>query len=459
MTDGWRRCAAALWLAALWPAAVAAQPAAGERLTLQQAVARAVERYPAVRAASAQVAAAAASTAIARDAYLPRADLLWQTNRATRNNISSLLLPQAIISGISGPVSPESSQSIWNNAAGVLVAWEPVDFGYRAETVRAAQSTRQAVGADEALTKLQVSAAAADAFFGVLAADEAVRAARAGTDRARVLFEVVNARAQAGLRPGAEAARAQAEVAAAESAAARAELTAAVARAELARWLGVTPEQVNVEPGPFLQLPPVASGTTAVDSHPRLLGQAARLDAAKASEAAASRLYVPRLFLDATMFGRGAGAAANGTIGGINGFSLTARNWAIGVNVTFPLLDAPVLHQRHAVELAREQEAAARLDQARQDLNGDLAKAQAALVAARRVASLTPAQVSAARAAEEQARARYSGGLGTIAEVADTERLLTDAEISNSLAVLSVWRAQLGVAAAGGDLSSFLGKP
>ena len=456
MTFVWRPWIGAVLVAALWPTAAIAQTSAAGPLTLQAAVAQAVARYPAVRAAAAQVTAASASAAVARDAYLPRADLLWQTNRSTRNNISSLLLPQPVIAGISGPVSPETADSIWNNAAGVLVAWEPLDFGYRSGLVRAADASRKAAGADEALTKLQVATAAAEAFFAVLAADEAVRAAKAGIERGRVLFDVVNARAQAGLRPGAEAARAQAELAAAESSEARAEQAAAVARAELARWLGVTPEQIAIQPGPFLQLPPVAPVAMAAIDHPRALAQTARVDAAKASESAASRAYVPRFFVDATMFARGAGAAANGAIGGINGFDLTARNWAFGINVTFPLLDAPVLHQRYAIEVAREQEASARLEQIRQDLDGELAKARATLIAAQRVAALTPAQVDAARAAEEQATARYRSGLGGIADVADTERLLTDAEISNALAVLGVWRAQLGVAAATGDLSPLL---
>jgi outer membrane protein TolC len=102
--------------------------------------------------------------------------------------------------------------------------------------VRAADAARQAASADESLTRLQVGTATADAYLTVLAADEAVRAATAGVERARVIFDVVNARAEAGLRPGAEASRARAEVAAAESARARVEQAAAVARVELARW-------------------------------------------------------------------------------------------------------------------------------------------------------------------------------------------------------------------------------
>ena len=73
-----------------------------------------------------------------------------------------------------------------------------------------------------------------------------------------------------------------------------------------------------------------------------------------------------------------------------------------------------------------------------------------------RIAANTPVQVSAARAATQQATARYQAGLGTIDEVAEAQRLLTQAEIDDALARLSVWRGLLGVAAAAGDIQPFL---
>ena len=96
---------------------------------------------------------------------------------------------------------------------------------------------------------------------------------------------------------------------------------------------------------------------------------------------------------------------------------------------------------------------AARFEQVLTDLRGGLEKAQAALEGARRVAANTPEQLEAARAAEQQAAARYRAGLGTLVEVADATRLLTQAEIDDALARLNVWRALLGVAAARGDRS------
>ena len=54
-----------------------------QTFTLDEAVAFALKDYPAVRASLERVRAAEAGVALARTSYLPRTDLLWQTNRAT----------------------------------------------------------------------------------------------------------------------------------------------------------------------------------------------------------------------------------------------------------------------------------------------------------------------------------------------------------------------------------------
>ena len=68
----------------------------------------------------------------------------------------------------------------------------------------------------------------------------------------------------------------------------------------------------------------------------------------------------------------------------------------------------------------------------------------------------TPIELESARVSEQQASARYRTGLGNIVEVAEAERILTQAEIDDALAKLGVWRALLGAAAAAGDLQPFL---
>ncbi len=160
-------------------------------MTLEQAVQDASARYPNVRTSLEQVSAAAAAVNLARTAFLPRADLAAQLNRATHNNVFGLTLPQGgAFPSISGPVLRTNSlDSVWGSAVGVMVQWEPFDFGLRQANVDLAQASRERARSQVAVTRLEASAAAADSYLTILAAQQTVSAARAGVERARVLDE------------------------------------------------------------------------------------------------------------------------------------------------------------------------------------------------------------------------------------------------------------------------------
>jgi outer membrane protein TolC len=431
-------------------------------LTLNQAVEGALKKYPAVRVSLEQVSSAAAGINLARTAYLPRADLLGQINRATRNNVFGLLLPQSVIPSISGPVlGTNNLTNVWGSALGVLVSWEPFDFGLRKANIQVAAAARGRAQAAAQVTELEVATAAADAFLTVLAAQETVRAAQAGVERARVLESSVGALVRAELRPGAEAARARAELARAQTQLIQAEQAAAVARTSLAQLLGVAGAEVAAAPGRLLELPPAEDqGKTAsygLAGHPLANLQSSTVEEVKASERALDRSYFPRFNVQAATYARGTGAQTDGTTGGpFSGFGPNIQNWALGLAVTFPVLELPSLRARRQIEAHRERAEAAQYEKILQDLGGQLEKARATLEGALRIARNTPVQLEAALAAEQQATARYKAALGTIVEVADAERLLTEAQIDDALARLNVWRALLGMAAAQGDLAPFL---
>ena len=428
-------------------------------LTINDAVEQSVTKYPAVRASLEQVAAAAAGVNLARTAYLPRADFLGQLNRATHNNVFGLLLPQQVIPSISGPAQGTNSlNNVWGTAVGGLVSWEPVDFGLRQANVDIAKAARARAAADVNVTKLQVSTAAADAFLTIAAAQQTVIAARAGVERARVLSQVIDTLATNELRPGADASRAKAELALAETQQINAEQSVDVARAALAQLLGVAIESIAIQPDPFLrspQTPELPNPESA--KHPLAIAGQAAVGEVKAREKALDRSYFPRLYLEGAAYARGTGLQPDGRTGGAaSGLGPNIQNWALGATVTFPAFDWFSIHSKKQIEAHNESSASARYDQVVQDLNGQIAKARAILAGARRVAQNTPIQLDAARATEQQATARYRAGLGNITEVAEAQRLLTQAEIDDSLARLGIWRALLGLAAAGGDLAPFL---
>src|SRR5947207_12114234 len=118
------------------PAHAFAQAAPASPLTLNDAVQLALEHYPAIKASHASVQAAEEGVGVARTAYLPRLDLLWQENRATHNNVFGMLLPQAVIPPLSGPVlGTRSFDTVWGSAAGAVLSWDAIDSGQRRAAV------------------------------------------------------------------------------------------------------------------------------------------------------------------------------------------------------------------------------------------------------------------------------------------------------------------------------------
>ncbi len=226
-------------------------------LTIGQAVESALTNYPSIRVSQEQINAAAAGIQLARTAYLPRVDVLAQANRATRNNVFGLLLPQNVIPSMSGPVlGTNNFGTAWGSAIGTLVTWEPFDFGARSASVAAATAARTQSEATLKRTQFDVTVAAADAYVTLIAAQETVRAAQAGVDRAEVLSRTIGALVNAQLRPGADASRAQAELAAARTQLIQAQQAVEVARANLSQFVGVEPAQITVSAPKLLQLPP-----------------------------------------------------------------------------------------------------------------------------------------------------------------------------------------------------------
>jgi outer membrane protein TolC len=447
----------AVLVSALTCAATAPLPA---QLTLAQAVEGALHNYPSVRVSQEQINAAAARIRLARTAYLPRIDAVAQVNRATRNNVFGLLLPtQGVIPSMSGPaIGSDNLGSAWGSALGGLVTWEPFDFGLRSANVTAAAAARAETEAALKRTEFDVAVAAADAYLTLAAAQETVRAAQAGVDRGETILRSIQALVNAELRPGADRSRAEAELAAARTEWIQAQQATDVARATVSQFVGIEPARIALAAPGLRRLPPEQNAAPLdTAAHPLAREQNAVVAQAQAQLRALERSYFPRFYLQGAAYARGTGAETDGRLlGGLNGLAPNVQDYAVGFTVNFPVTDLPAVHAREAAQSAEVRAQAARSQQIAVDLRAQWNVAVATVQGARRIAANTPIQVSAARAAAEQATARYQSGLGNIDAVAEAQRLLTQAEIDDALARLSVWRGLLSVAAAAGDIRPFV---
>jgi outer membrane protein len=430
-----------------------------QTLTVDQAIEYANEHYPTLKAALEQVTASSANVDIARSAYLPRLDSVWQSNRATANNVFGQVLPQPVIPALSGPVlASASGESVWSSAVGALFSWEPADFGLRHASVVGADATLERARASEALTRLDLEAAVADVCLSLVAAQRALVVAQADLDRRTVLHQSIQTLVDNQLRPGADASRADAERAAAQTRVIQAERTVALAQITLRRLLGGG-AAATIDGSRLIAAAPAGDLPSApTEIHPSVRVHDAAVKQARSFETTLAKSDLPRLYLLASASARGSGAETTGPFdGGLGGLKPDRANWAAGVQVLFPnVFDFGTLRAKKMAAAASTRAEQALDDEASLVVKSQQQSAAAILRSARAIASNTPIQLAAARQSEGQARARYDAGLANITEVADAQGILAQAEVQDELARVEVWRALLATAVAQGDLTSFV---
>lgn len=288
----------------------------------------------------------------------------------------------------------------------MLLSWEFVDFGQRKAGVDVARAQESLVQARAELTELDTTAAAADAFLTVLAADEAARAAQANVDRLQVFADAVRTLVRNELRPGADESRADAELAVAKNALSQAIQVSDIARASLAENIGAAGMGVEPLPGRVAQLPEILSeGVADVKTHPAARAGSAAIEATRARERQLARSLFPRLTVQSAIAARGSGSPLEGQVVSGDGLWPKVQNWATGITVTVPLLETFSVASRKRVEIQNELAETARYDQTIQGLTTQEMRARALLKAATDIARNTPFQLKAAADAERRARA------------------------------------------------------
>jgi outer membrane protein TolC len=308
------------------------------------------------------------------------------------------------------------------------------------------------------LTILEVTASAGSAFFDLAAAQQLVTVAQANVRRNETFDRAVHVLVDNSLRAGADASQADAQLALARNQLIQAQTQEAIRRSALAVYLQIPGEQVAIDASPVVNASPASDlEATAATLHPSVLQESALSLQQEALKHALDRSYVPAFSALGAVSGRGAGTRLTGQFsGGTSGLAPDTFNWAAGVQVTFSAFDFFGLHEQKKIQDANIQAEHARYDLSLQGVSAAIEQARATLTGARQIAANTPTELSAAQASEQQQQVRYRSGLATVVDVAAAEGVLAQAEADDVIARLGVWRAELAVAAAQGDLRPFL---
>jgi len=389
--------------------AVPALPGQGQEapaMTIQQAVAVALEQNPQVKVAATAVRSADARLTAARAALSPTVSA----------NVSA---------GSSGSNTSTSSSS----QAGVGASYTIYDRGVRAAQIRQAEAQAESTRLALAATQAAVAADTATAYMSVVTAEAVVAVREQALEQARTQLNAADAGVRAGTVPQSDVVRAQSQVATAEFNLIDARGTVETQRSVLLILLNR----------------PAGSGVSV--TQPGAV-PAMNVTAAQAAGAALQRPEVKQA--EADVRAAEAGLQATAAQGGVSvsvdagyGVSIVSSgnggSWSTGVSASVPLFDggrraAEVEAARASVDSANLQLAQIRLQmqhQAQQALTQfvtSLARATAADKAA-----------EAAREAFRAAQGRYSAGVGTVVEVETARTDLVSAEVALRQAQSDQW--------------------
>jgi len=412
-----------MWLLNLLSAmTVAAPEGPTTALSLDEAVALALARSPALAGARASNEALGARVDAAEATWLPR--LTVEARYRYIGPVPELTLDTGLtLPGQSEPLVMRRELGSEHNAEIFLSAgWRALDFGVRAARIDAARGLERAAERDADARVIEVAYAARAAYLGLLLSEEGARTSEAALGLARATRDDLARRRAAGL--GSELGLAGAELRVAELEARVAEANESVTRARdtLASLIGqsVSARDTLAE---VLVDRPANEGA----EHPALARLRATEEAFVAQERASRRAHLPTL----DFFAR-AGVQRPATLVDPDELGVA---WLAGVSLTWEAFDGG----RRAAE-AREAGARAReARQGRQVLSDELARALAE-AEARHIwaeAQLAAAErrLGAAKTYLVAARGALDAGTGRATDLQAAEVGLDEAQLAKARAL------------------------
>ena len=407
----------------------AAQPAAEtpESLTLEAAIARALETDEDVAAAQARREAAGARVDRARSVLFGELTVSASATRRARE----------VVRDVGGTeVTIQSA----NAFAAQATATVPL-FDRRARlALREVRLEREAAGLDAEETRRLIGLEVAATYLAALGAEQVVAAAERRAEYATARLADARARSSAGLESSSDATGAELELATAERERAEAAAELGIAYEELGFLVGAEVAGPLVEPTALLGA--AAAGDAPDGRRLDLAAAELRVDAARAAAAVPRAGWWPTLDL-----------AGQVTVDNEPGFTGEYHDWSVSLVATWALWDggsrAAETRELEAAAKAAAAESAGRRRAAKTEVDvarTRLAGARAALVEAERAAA------AAAKYADEVATL-YAQGLTRALEVTDAGQRRFEADVALARARFAVGVAYLEeLAARGGSV-------
>jgi len=420
-----------------------------EPLTLQQAVAIALESNPQRKTVQADTHAAIADIQRARSAFLPRIDFSEAVTRSndpvyvfgTRLRQSRFTAADFALNRLNQP------NPISNFATQFAGQWNLFDSFGSSLTLRRAKQLKEAASEHLAMTDQQTVFQVVQAYYGVLFADRQFDVAEQSNRTARAVVDDSRARVEAGTAVESDLLTAQVNQATREQEVVRLRNASALSRAQLNVILGVPLDhefQINelLAERELQDIPLTVAEERAIKERPDLKQVSAQVAAQKTSVQLAKSAFGPRLDVFAASEVDNAAFLTNGN-----------NNWLAGAELKLNLFSG----EKHA-QLSREnallEHASATKRMAEDNVRLEVRRAFYEWDSARQTIAVARVAVAQAEESLRITRNRYGSGLTTITDVLKTEDAVRAAQMNYWEAVYRYNVSYAALELASGSLSS-----
>ena len=440
--------------------------AGAQTLSLKAAVDTALANYGTVKAKGNYANASLATIQQAKRDYLPNFSLSAQQDYGTINGQNG---PSYGLGGLGTASSgPALDKQNWNAAFGALylanINWDFFTFGRIKQRIKVAEATYQRDNKDYEQERFQQEIRVSSAYLNLLAAQRLTRSQEKNLQRAITFKNTAVVRASNGLIAGVDSSLAKAEVSSAKIALTKARDVEQEQANRLGVLMGVTATDFKVDTASISRIPSNMLNDTAIaQTHPVLLYYKNRVAVSNEQLSYYKRLYFPTFSLFGVMQGRGSGFKASYitdqhayTSNYADGINPVRGNYLIGIGMTWNL--TTILRNRPQVRSQQyiSQGLINEYEQVNQQLQAQLALAEAKLKNAINNYLEAPIQVKAASDAYIQKSTLYKNGLTTIVDLTQALFTLNRAETDRDIAYTNVWQALLLKSAALGDYNLFI---
>lgn len=395
-------------------------PPPDKALTLEEAIAIALERQPAILARLGELEAAQARVVQALSPLLPQ--LTFTYNQRRNQGFFAATGREFLVS---------------NYLAQQTATLKIFDFGKTSAATDAARFNAQATKEELERTRDLIVLNVKEGYFTFLLSQRLVKVTQQASERAELNLKSAQGFFQVGTRPKSDVTRAEVDVANARVNLIRANNAVHLSRVSLNTAMGLSPDRpTQVEDVLIYEavpLDPAEAAKEALKNRPELRQAAARVQSAEATARQAFRLFFPDLNTNASL-----GYSENE-------FPPSKQIWELGFTFSWTWFDGfsnvgKLREARANLDAARANAASAELT-----VRQEVEQAVLALVETQERIQAAAKAVESAQENFRLAQGRFDAGVGTIIELTDAQLALTQAQSTEieALADFRIARARL----------------